>query len=537
MKLIKRLLTLFTAAALLVGMMLVSTGVVSASGTVNWTGQGTTDGDLNSTECDSENNAYLLWIFTLGGGGNTVTSAVLTVNSDVYDNGQQFGNEYHFLTDSYDLDTVAASVDYEGNLGTGRAGLRISHGCPGDEESVIASITTAVHLDGYHTTDIQGTNIPLGSSVHDSGTIETLPVDANLPTGSTVTFYFFEDDECGAFDPANAVDSAPYLVSGTDRVVDPALAEGPLGAGDYSYYAFFESSDTDVVTNAQSTCEPFTVDKGNVTIRTDIHDAAHAIVLSVAAGSVVHDTATIGGSVAGFDPDMTQVSFTFYTNAICDGAGTAVANTGTESTYVARSAVSAALAAGHYSYSASFAGDDNYNPVGPATCEPLSVFQPGKTMGFWGNKNGIARILANGGYAANAVNIGRGAVINTQAESLKVLPKTLNACGKGNPIIFSDQTVSANCSLASGININSLNTLAAQTLALGYNIKLVAGYDGQTIGDLGCSPVGSLTTSSTVGDAFAAAVALINGSASGGTTTQSQIGAMNTLLGCLNSEA
>jgi len=78
---------------------------------------------------------------------------------------------------------------------------------------------------------------------------------------------------------------------------------------------------------------------------------------------------------------------------------------------------------------------------------------------------------------------------------------------------------------------------AAQTLALGYNIKLVAGYDGQTIGGLGCTPVGSLTTSSTVSDAFAAAVALINGSASGGTTTQAQIGAMNTLLGCLNSES
>jgi hypothetical protein len=231
------------------------------------------------------------------------------------------------------------------------------------------------------------------------------------------------------------------------------------------------------------------------------------------------------------------VSFTFWLNGACDGAGAPVANAVPESLYVARTVNSAPLAAGHYSYSASFAGDANYNPAGPATCEPLSVFQPGKTMGFWGNKNGIARILANGGYAANAVNIGRGAVIDTQAESLKVLPKTLNACGKGNPIIFSDQTVSANCSLATGINIHSLNTLAAQTLALGYNIKLVAGYDGQTISDLGCSPVGSLTSSSTVGDAFAAAVALINGSASGGTTTQSQIGAMNTLLGCLNAEA
>lgn len=113
----------------------------------------------------------------------------------------------------------------------------------------------------------------------------------------------------------------------------------------------------------------------------------------------------------------------------------------------------------------------------------------------------------------------------------------MNACGKGSPILFSDQTLTKNCSLATGVNFGSLNTLAAQTLALGYNIKLVSGYTGQTIGDLSCSPVGALTSSSTVNDAFTAAVALINGSASGGTTTQSSIGATNQLLGCLNREA
>jgi hypothetical protein len=159
-------------------------------------------------------------------------------------------------------------------------------------------------------------------------------------------------------------------------------------------------------------------------------------------------------------------------------------------------------------------------------------------MGYWGNKNGIARIEASGGYAANAVNIGRSATIDTKAEALKVLPNSLNACGKGSTIIFSDQTATKDCSVATGINKNSLNTLASQTLALGYNIKILTSFSGQTLGSLACTQYATagLNGSSTVNQVFTAAVALINGSASGGTTTQSQIGAMNQLLGCLNRE-
>ncbi len=53
------------------------------------------------------------------------------------------------------------------------------------------------------------------------------------------------------------------------------------------------------------------------------------------------------------------------------------------------------------------AGNANYQGATSA-CEPFSVVTFGKTMGYWGNQNGIAKILANGGYGANAVNIGRG---------------------------------------------------------------------------------------------------------------------------------
>jgi len=163
----------------------------------------------------------------------------------------------------------------------------------------------------------------------------------------------------------------------------------------------------------------------------------------------------------------------------------------------------------------------------------------GKTMGYWGNNNGTAQILAAGGYAVNAVNIGRGGNINTQAKSAKVLPNTKDACGKSATIIFTGQTATTNCSLASGVNVNSLNTHAAQTLALGYNIALGTGYSGQTIGTLGCGAylTAGLTSASTVNAAFAAAVGLNNGSGAAGSTTQSALGEMNALLGCLNREA
>ena len=94
--------------------------------------------------------------------------------------------------------------------------------------------------------------------------------------------------------------------------------------------------------------------------------------------------------------------------------------------------------------------------------------------------------------------------------------------------------------MATGINKGSLNTLAAQTLALGYNLNAVLrpGFAGQTIGQLQCSAGSTgLNSGSTVEQVFAAAKSLIDGSAAGGTTTQAQIGAMNTLLGCVNREA
>jgi hypothetical protein len=286
---------------------------------------------------------------------------------------------------------------------------------------------------------------------------------------------------------------------------------------------------------ATSDDEPLTVDKAQLSITTTIHNAAHAAVTSVAPGSVVHDTAQLSGVVTGFDPGT--VSFTL------NGAGVATNPSSTPDAI--RSVDSAPLVAGSYTYKASVADNANYTGATSAD-EPLSVIQFGKTQGFWGNQNGIAFVLGHGGYAGNSTDLGRGAVVDTSAEATKVL--ALNACGKGTPFIFvvGAQTASTDCTLATGINKNTLNVAMSQSLALSYNIKMIAGYSGQTIAGLGStafltapltSAPANLTANSTVQNVLAAAKTLIGGSAAGGATTQTQLGALNSLLGSLNREA
>jgi hypothetical protein len=184
--------------------------------------------------------------------------------------------------------------------------------------------------------------------------------------------------------------------------------------------------------------------------------------------------------------------------------------------------------------------------AGPVT-QTVTVcgFQPGKTMGFWGNTNGQALLASNDAFSTtNAVVLGVKLadpnsgdrcyiVVDSASKSKTILPNTLN----GISILTNCTTSSA---LDSGINVSSMNTLLAQTLAISYNIKYVSGYAGQTISGVGCTAVSPLTGTSTVQDARDRANYLIanaiknHGSA---TVTQSQIGAMNTLLGCLNREA
>src|SRR5260221_167640 len=88
----------------------------------------------------------------------------------------------------------------------------------------------------------------------------------------------------------------------------------------------------------------------------------------------LHETGKItGGLVGGFSP--APITFQFYLNGTCARTGSAVTNmcadTGDDSTRD-RSAASAALGAGSYSYKAFVAGNANY--LGSDSgCEPFAV--------------------------------------------------------------------------------------------------------------------------------------------------------------------
>ena len=172
----------------------------------------------------------------------------------------------------------------------------------------------------------------------------------------------------------------------------------------------------------------------------------------------------------------------------------------------------------------------------------VTVF--GKTPGYWGNKNGVAQLDPNGngtigddGIAGLPVTIGgtigtetRVAIVADTATSNKILRK--NACTAGSPVVF-------DCTLRSdALMVGTLNTLAAQTLALAYNVNatLGPGYSSNTISSLSCVPVLGLLPSNSVGEVLDKANSFIAGSVSGTTTSQSEAGQMNTLLGCLNRE-
>ena len=92
-------------------------------------------------------------------------------------------------------------------------------------------------------------------TVHDSGLVVTTPA-IPLPTGSKVVFSFWTNNTC----TGEPVDSEVFDVSGlTNPSIDPALVQGPLTPGGYSYNATFLTGDGTKVLNSVSSCEPFKV--------------------------------------------------------------------------------------------------------------------------------------------------------------------------------------------------------------------------------------------------------------------------------------
>ncbi|HEY6197522.1 MAG TPA: hypothetical protein VI231_02840, partial [Candidatus Binatia bacterium] len=223
---------------------------------------------------------------------------------------------------------------------------------------------------GSFTTDIHNavhgvvTSVNAGTTVHDQA---TLTANGSLPIPSgTVTFSWFLNGTCTGT-PAQT-SSAFTLVSGA--VDGTTFTQTPNASGSFSFQASYSGDGT--YNTATAACELLTVNKIDPTaVSTSIHDAAHAVVISVAAGTTVHDSASVSGSVG--TPSGT-VTFSWFLNGTCTGTPAQTSGTFTlvSGAVDGTTFTQTPSASGSFAFQATYNGDGTYNSkVGP--CEVLTV--------------------------------------------------------------------------------------------------------------------------------------------------------------------
>ncbi len=181
-------------------------------------------------------------------------------------------------------------------------------------------------------------------------------VGSIVPTGS-VTYEFFTNGVC-----SGAPSTTQNVILDPDGSVPPSQSTGPLHPGRYSFQASY-SGDPSYL-NSTSTCEPLRVSRVIPTVSTVV------FVFNNASGIFMYDTATVTGA-SSFAPAGT-VAYTFYTSVDCSGAGTPepAGNVTLSAGLVPNSSTVGPLAAGSYSWIASYSGDSDYR-AGAGGCELL----------------------------------------------------------------------------------------------------------------------------------------------------------------------
>jgi hypothetical protein len=265
----------------------------------------------------------------------------------------------------------AGSYSYKAEFISGNTNL-VGNSIAADEPLEIAkgelNITTQIHgVNTEHNNVGDAVSVPLGSTVHDTATVA---VAAGSYDGFTIPG---ADDVSFTRNGFNIDKLAAGEAGFTARTVESI----PLSAGSWTYKAHVNGNSD---YNADdSPDEPLTVDKAQLSITTEIHNDAHGAILSAVEGSIVHDTATVSGAVAGFDPTG-AVSFTLNGNAVGSDNGNVDA---------IRSVDSDPLVYGNsYTYAAHVDGDDNYIGADSAD-EPLEVTRNTTgafcSPGYWKN--------------------------------------------------------------------------------------------------------------------------------------------------------
>ena len=208
-----------------------------------------------------------------------------------------------------------------------------------------------------------------------------------------------------------------------------------------------------------------------------VHDSSHVDQTnkSVPLGSVMHDTGKItGGLVTGFSP--APITFQFYSNGTCTGEGTPVANTGADEGDASRdrSASSASLGGGSYSYKAFVAGNANY--IGSDSgCEPFTVSKGTPSAATTLHNASGGGVIANGTALSNGSGVFDTAQVTTTDSFALTGTVTFqfftNGSCSGTP-----------ASTQAGVAITNGSATSSSHLSLGtgsysFNAQYVAGTD------------------------------------------------------------
>ena len=277
------------------------------------------------------------------------------------------------------------------------------------------------------TTVLSAETVTVGGSVHDSATLHGTTPNA----GGTVTYTVYTDSACTTGAMAASTETV------TNGIVPDSSAVIFTEAGTYYWQAHYTGDANNGEATSPCTDEILAVYKATPEVATVIYDANGNPVTSVVVGSTVHDQATVTGLPA-FAPTG-SVNFTFYTNGDCSGAGsTAGSATVGLNGAAGPSANEGPLAAGSYSFTAHYNGDDHYMAAdGP--CEPLTVSPSTATIAPTSTTcqqfaSGTAPTLSSLQYTV------KGKAINSVAPGVFFYYTTVTAPGTGTFTITVDQT-------------------------------------------------------------------------------------------------
>lgn len=222
-----------------------------------------------------------------------------------------------------------------------------------------ASPTVTTNVLNKADSDITNTAVDLGTTVHDTSTLSGAV--SGFPITGSITYHFYATGDCS--DPS--ADEGP-LGLGTDSTTQTP------GAGSYSYSATYSGNSN--YNSETSACEPFTISQAKTSTSTTITDETQSEIVPPASpnlGDTVHDSADVTGAVNGFSlSDSATVTYSFYSDKVCSNlvGSTESVSVGSDSS------AHGPLAAGDYSFKASYSGNSNYK-ASDSDCEPFTVSQ------------------------------------------------------------------------------------------------------------------------------------------------------------------